>query len=453
VRESLLPADKIRSEARPEEQRRQAKGVASTILRLWRYMSHYRWKIVMAGALAIISNWLALLGPLLSGRAIDAIKPGAVDFRTVFWYCAWMILFYAASSAMNYLLTVQMVTLSQNTARRMRDDVFAKLLELPVNFFDNRQTGEIISHISYDIDTVNTSLSNDLIQICTSAVSVAGSLVMMFVISGPLALVFLVTMPLGALFIKYKSAQIHSYFRRRSMKLAELNGFVEEITSGQKTIKAYHQESVILSRFDEYNEDAVTAYYDADYNSSILGPFVNFLNNISLTLISVFGAILYLLGYMTIGSMSSFVLYSRKFSGPINEAANIISEIQSAAAAADRVFRLIDEAPEAPDAPGASDLDDVEGRVEMSHVRFGYSPGRPVLRDLNFSAEAGSLTAIVGHTGAGKTTIINLLMRFYDPESGTIAIDGRKIAGVTRRSLRRAFAMVLQDSWLFHGTV
>jgi ATP-binding cassette subfamily B protein len=450
--ESPLATDKIRAD-NPVEERRTAVGVVRTILRLWRYLSHDRWRIVTAALLTILSNWLALLGPLLSGRAIDSIKPGAVDFRAVFLYCAWMILFYVTSSVMNYFLVVQMVTLSQSTARRMRDDVFGKLLDLPVSFFDNHQTGEIISHISYDIDTVNTSLSNDLIQICTSAVSVAGSLLMMFVISAPLASVFIVTIPMGAMFIKYKSSQIHAFFRRRSMKLAELNGFVEEIAGGQKTIKAYHQEYAILARFDEYNNEAVTAYYDADYNSSILGPFVNFVNNISLTLISVFGAILYLRGYLTIGSISSFVLYSRKFSGPINEAANIISEIQSAAAAADRVFRIIDELPEAPDSSDASELKDVKGRVEMSHVRFGYSLDRPVLRDLSFKAEAGSLTAIVGYTGAGKTTIINLLMRFYDPNSGAITIDGHKIDLVTRKSLRKAFAMVLQDSWLFHGTV
>ncbi|MDR1020640.1 MAG: ABC transporter ATP-binding protein/permease [Synergistaceae bacterium] len=430
-----------------------APAVIRTMLRLWKYLSDYRWRITSAVLLTVLSNWLALLGPLLAGLAIDVIKPGAVDFRAVFWYCAWMTFFYAVSSAMNYFLVVQMVTVSQNTARKMRDDVFAKLLELPVNFFDNHQTGEIISHISYDIDTVNTSLSNDLLQISTSAVSVVGSLIMMLAISAPLASVFLVTVPIGGIFIKYKSAQIHAYFRRRAMKLAEMNGFVEEITSGQKTIKAYHQEETILSRFDECNEEAVTAYYDADYHSSILGPAVNFVNNISLTLISVFGAILYLLGYLSIGSISSFVLYSRKFSAPINEAANVISEIQSAAAAADRVFRLIDEASETPDAPDASDIGHVEGLVEMSHVRFGYSAERPVLRDLSFKAEAGSLTAIVGHTGAGKTTVINLLMRFYDPQSGTITIDGRDIKGFTRRSLRRAFAMVLQESWLFCGTV
>jgi ATP-binding cassette subfamily B protein len=228
---------------------------------------------------------------------------------------------------------------------------------------------------------------------------------------------------------------------------------VEEIVSGQKTIKAYHQEETIISRFDRNNESACTAYYDADYHSSSLGPSVNFINNLSLTMISVFGAILYLAGRITLGNMSSFVLYSRKFSGPINEAANILSEIQSAAAAADRIFDLLDQPPEPADLPDAPELGDVKGDVELSRVNFGYLSDKPVLKDVSLRADPGALIAIVGHTGAGKTTIINLLMRFYDPRTGSITIDGRRIDGVTRGSLRLAFAMVLQESWLFNGTV
>jgi ATP-binding cassette subfamily B protein len=364
-----------------------------------------------------------------------------------------MAVFYLISSALNYLLSVQMISLSQETARQMRKDVFEKLMELPVSFFDSHQTGDILSRISYDIDTVNTSLANDLLQICTTVVTVAGSLFMMLSISPLMGLIFVITVPLATLFIRHNAAKIHGYFRQRSIKLGALNGFVEEIVSGQKTIKAYHREDVMISRFDSCNEEAVTAYYEADYYSSSLGPCVNFINNLSLTLISVFGAILYLAGRITLGNMSSFVLYSRKFSGPINEAANILSEIQSAAAAADRVFMLLDEPSEKADAQGAPDLGAVKGDVAMSAVNFGYLPGKPVLKDLNLRAPPGSLIAIVGQTGAGKTTIINLLMRFYDPISGTISIDGRPIASVTRKSLRLAFAMVLQESWLFNGTV
>jgi ATP-binding cassette subfamily B protein len=441
--------------ANPALARRPRVKVLKTVIRLWHYLANYRALIVAVILLTILSNCLALLGPLLSGRAIDAVGSGAgkVDFDGVFRNCAWMALFYIICSVLNYFLSVQMITLSQRSARQMRTDVFDKLMVLPVSFFDTHQTGDIISHISYDIDTVNVSLANDLLQICTTLVTVTGSLGMMLSISPLLGLVFLITVPLAALFIKSQAGKIHGFFRLRSAALGALNGFVEEIVSGQKTIKAYHREDVILGRFDKINEDACGAYYDADYHSSSLGPSVNFINNLSLTMISVFGAILYLAGRITLGNMSSFVLYSRKFSGPINEAANILSEIQSAAAAADRIFELLDQSPESADVEGAVELKDVKGDVEFSHVNFGYLPDKPVLQNLSLRVRRGALIAVVGHTGAGKTTIINLLMRFYDPQSGSITIDGANINGVSRRSLRLAFAMVLQESWLFDGTV
>ncbi|GHU92201.1 ABC transporter [Spirochaetia bacterium] len=450
--------------------------VLKTIRRLWHYLSHYRARIVLIIFLTVLSNCLALLGPMLSGRAIDAMTPGAiapiqsflsesgpqgrmtggrglVDFDRVFYYCSWMAAFFVICSILNYFLSVQMITLSQRTARQMRKDVFDKLMDLPVSFFDSHQTGDIISHISYDIDTVNTSLANDLLQICTTTVTVIGSLAMMLSISPVLGLVFLITVPMASLFIKSQAGKIHGYFRKRSAALGALNGFVEEIVSGQKTIKAYHQEETILSRFDASNENAVTAYYDADYQSSSMGPSVNYISNLSMALVSVFGAILYLGGRITLGNMSSFILYSRKFSGPINEAANILAEIQSAAAAADRIFDLMDQSPEPADQNDAPDLGHVMGDVGLSGIHFGYLSDKPVLTGVNLRAAPGSLIAIVGHTGAGKTTIINLLMRFYDPQTGTITIDGKTIGGVTRKSLRLAFAMVLQESWLFHGTV
>jgi len=426
-----------------------------TIKRLWHYLASSRMRIVVVIFLSILSNFLALLGPALSGKAIDAIEPGkgAVVFERVFYYCALMVVFYLISAGLNYLLSFQMISLSQQCARQMRKDVFDKLMELPVSFFDTHQTGDILSHLSFDIDTVNTSLANDLLQILTTVVTVSGSLIMMLAISPLLSLVFLVTVPLSGLFIKSNARKIHGYFRNRSLKLGELNGFVEEIVTGQKTIKAYHREKATISRFDKSNEEAVTAYYEADYYSSVMGPFVNFINNLSLTFISVFGAILYLAGHLTLGNMSSFVLYSRKFSGPINEAANILSEIQSAAAAADRIFLLLDQENEKADIPGALELIAVKGKVDLKNINFGYLSEKPVLKDVSLAAPPGSLVAIVGQTGAGKTTIINLLMRFYDPLSGTITIDDHVITGVTRKSLRLAFAMVLQESWLFYGTV
>ncbi|HWS30222.1 MAG TPA: ABC transporter ATP-binding protein [Clostridia bacterium] len=423
--------------------------------RLWSYLYRYKWHVLLAFFLMLASNLLALVGPLLSGYAVDAIgiEAGKVDFDSVFYNCALMAVFYLVSSGFAYLLSRLMINLSQKVVYKMRNDVFERLADMPVSYFDTHQTGEIISHLTYDIDTVNASLSTDLLQICASVVTVIGSLVMMVQISPVLLLVFVVTVPLSFFLTKYITGKIRPLFKMRSIKLGELNGYTEESLTGHKTIAAYNRQGVMLERFDKKNSEAVTAYYNADYYGSINGPCVNFINNLSLALISVFGAIMYLYGSLTLGSLSSFVLYSRKFSGPINEAANILGELQSAFAAAERVFRIIDEPLETADAEGAKPLTDVMGHVEVKDVDFGYTSEKLIVEDLNVDALAGKMVAIVGPTGAGKTTIINLLMRFYDPQKGSISIDDKEIRSVTRESLRLSYAMVLQDTWLFQGTV
>ena len=425
------------------------------ILRLGKYLLQHKWMVLAAVSLTITGNLLALLGPMLSGYAIDAIGvgPGQTNFDLVLFYCGLMLVFYVLSSGLSYLLSVLMVKISQKIVYQMRKDLVDKLLELPVRFFDSHQTGDIISRLSYDIDTVNSSLSNDLLQIAASAITVIGSFIMMLRISPPLILVFVVTVPISVLFIIYRTKKVRPLFRKRSAKLGELNGFVEEIISGQKTTKAYHQEQTMVGRFDQRNNEAVEAYYMADYYGSTVGPSVSFINNLSLTLISIFGSLLYLVGSVSLGNLSSFVLYSRKFSGPVNEMANIISELQSAAAAAERVFRMIDEPAEAADLTQAKPLEEVKGDVQMKDIQFGYEPDKVIIHDLNLHAKPGSLVAIVGPTGAGKTTIINLLMRFYDPQKGQILMEGRDSHDITRKSLRAAYTMVLQDTWLFYGSI
>ena len=425
------------------------------LLRLWTYLYAHKWMSLGAVLLTVGSNLLALLGPMLSGRAIDAIgvEPGQADFPTIFLYCGLMVAFYAVSSLLSYILSILMIQLSQKIVYQMRQQVFNRLTELPVGYFDTHQTGDIVSRISYDIDTVNASLSNDLLQIAASVITVVGSFLMMVVISPVLVLVFAVTIPMSILFTRYMTRKVRPLFHMRSVRLGEMNGFVEENITGQKTTKAYHQEETMISRFDERNKAAVDSYYNADYYGGMTGPSVNFINNLSLAFVSIFGAILYLWGHLSIGDLSSFVLYSRRFSGPINEAANILSELQSACAAAERVFRLIDEEPEPADAPGAVEAVHVRGDVAMDHVHFGYDPDKTIIHDLSLHAPPGGLTAIVGPTGAGKTTLINLLMRFYDPQSGSITLDGRDIRQITRKSLRLSYAMVLQDTWLFTGTI
>ena len=430
-------------------------GKKGTLLRLGGYLMRYKWYLVGAVALTVGSNLFSLIGPLLSGYAVDAIEPGPgkVIFEKVFYYAAWMAGFYVVSSIFSYLLQVLMITISRKVVYQMRKDVFEKLLSLPVGYFDVHQGGDIISRISYDIDTVNMSLSDDVVQLLTTVITVSGAFFMMLVISPSLVLIFAFTMPLSMCITRYLTGKTRPLFRARSATLGELNGFAEEMVSGQRTLKAYCQEENTIRRFEEKNEKAMKAYYRAEYYGSIVGPMVNFINNLSLSMISVFGAILYLFGKMSMGNISSFVLYSRKFSGPINEAANIISDLQSSMAAAERVFRLLDELEEAADAPDARELVEAKGEVELNHVRFGYNPAKTVIHDLSFHVKPGKMIAIVGPTGAGKTTLINLLMRFYDVDGGFITVDGEEIRMIKRDGLRRSYAMVLQDTWLFTGTI
>ena len=425
------------------------------LLRFWRYLGKNRGLILLALVLSVSSSLLALYGPKLSGEAINAIDLGAgkVDFDTVYRCATLMVIFYVLSALLTYVLHLVMQDLSRRVSRQMRHDVFESLSALPVSFFDRYQTGDIISTITYDVDTVNQSLSTDLLQILKSIVMVTVSFIMMLTIAPVLVIIFVFTVPITFIFTRWLANRVRPLFRRRSAKLGQLNGFVEEMLSGQKTVRAYGREDAVQERFDQRNTEAVDAYTKAEANGTLTGPSVNFISNLSLSLVCLFGSLLFLDGRVLLGDLSAFVLYSKKFSGPINEFANILAEIQSAFAAAERVFGLIDAKPEAPDAADATVLTDAEGDVKLETVDFSYDPGKPIIEDLTFHAKPGSLTAIVGPTGAGKTTIINLLMRFYDVDDGAVLVDDQDIRTLTRDSLRKAYTMVLQDTWLFHGTI
>ena len=458
--------------AAPEKQTREAK--AKVIRRLIGYTARHWYLVMAAMVLTVLSNLLALIGPDCLGNAIDAIaalnSEGANNdalLATVGENVLKMLFCYVASAILAYLMTFVMVTLSQRITYLMRKQLFESLTSLPVSYFDTHATGDIISRISYDIDTVNSSLSTDIVQVLTSVFTVVGSLYFMIRISRPMMLVFLITIPISVIFTRYKSKRIRPLFRKRSAMLGELNGYAEEMLSGAKTIRAYRREATIVARFDKRNRAAVGAHYDADYYGAMIGPSVNFINNLSLSLVMIFGGILFFLSttggvadtggifslYMTMGNVTKFVMYSRKFAGPINEFANIVSEFQSAFAAAERVFRIIDEKPETPDAAEAVGLEKVRGEVTIDHVRFGYNPEKEIIHDLSLKVNPGQTVAIVGPTGAGKTTLINLLMRFYDVDGGKISLDGHDIREVTRDSLRGSYTMVLQDTWLFYGTI
>lgn len=429
-------------------------GKKAAFSRLLKYFFKYKFQVLLAFILMLGSNLFALLGPYLSGKAIDAIdlKTG-VDFPNVMKYCLLMAIFYVSSSIFSYALTVVMVNLSQKISKKMRQDVFDKILSLPVGELDKVQAGDLINRISYDIDTVNASLSNDILMAATGIITVIGAFVGMLLTTPLLLIVIVITLPLSIYIAIKRSKVVRPLFRKRSAKLAELNGFSEEMLSGIKTIKAYGREKEIIEKFSNKNIDAVDAYYNADYYGSLIGPSVNFINNLATVLISGGGAFLYVYNLISTGDISAFLLYARRFFGPINEYANIMGEIQSALAAAERVFRLLDSPSEPDDDPSCLELKDVLGNVEFKNVYFGYEKNQTIINNVSFKVSTGQNIAIVGPTGAGKTTLVNLMMRFYDPQSGEIKLDNKNIKKYTRKSLRLAYNMVLQDTWLFEGTI
>lgn len=430
------------------------KSSKDTLLRMGTYLLRHKFLIIMAMILTLVGNSLALMIPALTGSAIDAIgTPGNVNFIGVYRQCGLMLSVVVLSSIMTYLTQRTLIIISSRITEEMRKEVFEHLLTLPVSFFDKTQVGDVISRISYDIDTINTSLSSDIVQILTMIITVVGSLAMMIRISLKLCVVFVFTVPFIAFLTKVRAVKVRPLFHARSRKLGELNGFVEEMLSGHKTIKAYGQEDEVTGKFDVKNKSAVDTYYEADYQGSLIGPTVGFVNNLSLGVISGLGGLLFLAGEISVGNISSFVLYSRRFSGPVSETAEMIAELQSAISAARRVFALLDEPSETADGEDAVVLDNSQGNVQFDKVHFSYVEGKEIIHGLDLSAASGKMTAIVGPTGAGKTTIINMLMRFYDPDSGVISVDGHDILNCTRDSLRKQFSMVLQDTWLFEGSI
>ncbi len=447
------------------DKKQKTKNKKGIFLRLGKYVLAQWPLFITALILTLGSNQLSLLGPRYSGAAIDAIESAdGVDFPAVWQNIGYMLGCYVISALLAYILSVVMIRLSQRIIYKMRKQVFEKLTTLPVGYFDTHATGDIISHLSYDIDTINSTLSHDLVQIMTSLYTVIGSLVFMWQISKPMILIFALTVPASLLFTRYRSKKVRPLFSKRSKKYGELNGFAEEMLSGSRTISAYGTQEVVASRFNKINDEAMDAFYKAEYNGALLFPTINLINNISLTLVAVIGGILYMFSqngsilagsafFITLGGVAQFVQYSRKFAGPINEFSNILHEIQSAFSAAERVFTILDEEPEKEDTENADDLKEVVGEVRLQDVSFGYTEDKTILKNVTVNANKGQTVAIVGPTGAGKTTIINLLMRFYDQQKGKILIDGIPSIDIKRADLRLAFNMVLQDTWLFYGTI
>ena len=436
-------------------EKQKPKNAKKTLRRLLAYMLRYGWVFFVLLIFAFASNIGNLLGPDFAGKAINeaAAGKGNVNMQMVIRYGLLMLLVYVGSNILSFLVNIGMMYVGRKVARNLRRDVFNKLMDLPVDYFDKHLAGDIISRVSYDIDVVCTSLSSDIVQILTSTVTVAGSFFMMCLISFPLVMCMIFTIPASILFTRYMGKKTRPLYRARSRAYGEMNGFAEEMFTGQKTILSYANEDRVCERFSSINKAAAEAYKEADGLGMTMGPTIGMISNTGLSAIGLGGAILYMYNIVGLGQISSFILYSRKFSGPINEISNIINEIFSALAAAERVFALLDEPEEVKDIEGAAELKNAKGHVEVSGVEFGYTSGKTILHDFNMEASPGETVAIVGHTGAGKTTMINLLMRFYYPWRGEICVDGKENRSYTMESLRKSYSMVLQDTWVFNGTI
>ena len=431
------------------------KDTKGTLIKLYKTLLPFKVLIIFVVVLSIFSCVLSLLGPYFCGEAINEVEkgPGMIDFSIVWKWAVMMLVSYLFSEVVYLTINLLMASVSKKTGYILRKECFEKLHRLPVSVFDDNSAGDILSRISYDVDVVATSIQTDISQIITTIITVLGSFFMMLKISLPLSCITMVTLPVTIIYTIHIKGITRPLYSKRSEKYGEMNGFVEEMFSGEKTIQAYSYEENVSKEYAKINKEASDAYFNADVRGVTIGPTMGMMNNLSLALNGMIGSILYMFSFATLGQLSSFILYSRKFAGPINELSNIMNEIFSALSAAERIYSFLGMKEDPEDAPDAIELTSGEGRVELRDVSFSYSPEKEILHSVSFSTEKGKTLAIVGETGAGKTTIINLLMRFYRPQGGKILIDGIDSAKLTDRSLRSQFAMVLQDTWLFRGTV
>lgn len=431
------------------------KHLTATLRKLWGYLGGERKLLTVIFLFVAVDSALTLAGPYLIGVSIDAISSpnGRVDFKLL----EIAILALAASYFIDGFLTfVQgwlMAGLSQRIVSKLRRALFEKLQKLPLSYFDASRHGEVMSRLSNDIDNISNTVSQTTTQFMSGAIAIAGSLVMMIILSPALTLASLITVPLVYVLTRTITKKTSFMFKDQQVQLGKLNGHIEETISGIQVVKAFNHEEKAIEEFGEVNKKLFDVGLKAQIWSGFLMPMLGVINNIGFAAVAVAGGILAVNGHITVGVIASFLSYSRQFVRPMNDMANVFNILQSGIAGAERAFEVLDEQEEPPDLPGAVVLKHPIGRVVFDRVSFGYRKDVPILKNISFESPAGSGTALVGPTGAGKTTIVNLLTRFYDVTSGTIYLDGRDIREYTRDSLRRCFGIVLQDTYLFSGTI
>jgi ATP-binding cassette subfamily B protein len=450
---------------RPVEKAKDFKGTA---LRLLSYFLPQKFLLIVVLITAIIGTVFNIVGPKILGLATTKLFDGliakyeayqrhlpipSIDFHYIATVLLILLGLYVISSIFIYIQQYVMAGVAQRTMYQLRKEVDEKLSRLPLKYFDTRTHGEIMSRAVNDMDNLSTTLQQSVTQLITSVVTLIGVLVMMLTISPLLSLIVLLTLPLSLLITMGIAKRSQEYFRRQQRTLGELNGHVEEMFAGHKIVKAFGHEREAIEEFDQRNEKLYDAGWRAQFVSGIIMPLMRFVGNIGYVFVAVVGSIMVTKNAIAIGDVQAFIQYAQQFTQPITMLANIANIIQSAMASAERIFELLDEQEEVPEAVDAKVIEHPEGAVQFEHVKFGYSPDNILMQDMNIDVQPGQMIAIVGPTGAGKTTLVNLLMRFYEVNSGRILVDGVDITDIKRGALRRMFGMVLQDTWLFNGTI
>ena len=433
-------------------------GINKSVLkRLLRYAKPHAGFLLLALVSAIINVSLTLYGPILVGRAIDyVIGPDQVDFAAMVPVLITLAVTIVISAAFQWLMTYCTNRVSYKTVRDLRIQTYEKINTLPLKYIDGHAHGDLISRIVNDVDQVSDGLLQGITQLFTGVVTIVGTLLFMLTISPVITVVVVLVTPLSLFVAAFIARLTHRQFVEQQATQGELSGFVEEMIGGQKTVKTFHYEGRAEERFKEINGRLYDCGVKAQFYSSLSNPSTRFVNNMVYTAVAAFGAVCAITGWpapLTIGQISSFLTYANQYTKPFNEVTGVLTQIQTAFASAERLFAVLDEESERPDAPDAAVLEHCKGDVAVEHLYFSYDPARKLIEDMNIAAKSGSRIAIVGPTGCGKTTIINLLMRFYDADRGSISVDGHNIQSVTRNSLRKQYGMVLQESWLFSGTV
>ena len=441
-----------------------AKDFKGTLRRLLDYLKPHLIKLVITFLAAVASTVFSIISPKIMGRATTKLFEGflqkmrnvpnaAIDFNYILNIIFILIALYVISAIFRYIQQYIMVNVAQSTVYNMRKDIDSKLSRLPLKYFDGRTHGEILSRVTNDIDLVSNTLQQSITQFITAIVTLVGIVVMMLTISPLLTLVAFVTLPLSFLVTKVIARQSQKYFAKQQKYLGQLNGQVEEMYTGHKIVKAFNYEKQSIDKFNKVNDQLYDVGWKAQFISGIIMPLMSAIGNLGYVFIAILGGISVAKGTMTIGNVQAFIQYSRQFTQPIVQTANIANIIQSTIAAAERVFEVLDESEQIPDKKDMIHLDKPQGNIKLTHIKFGYNPEKILINDMNMDIKKGQTIAIVGPTGAGKTTLVNLLMRFYEIDDGKITFDGVDIRDMKRGELRSLFGMVLQDTWLFKGTI